>query len=125
MISKSQRSAIFGYIVSLGISEEMRRDLTWAHTNGRTASLREMRWDEAESLIKYLTELSGNDANRLRKKMLAIAHQLGWTNNEKVDVKRVNNWCIKYGYMHKSFNHYTSKELIKLITQFKQLMPHG
>lgn len=125
MIERSQRAAIFGYINSLGIDEEMRRDLIWAQTNGRTASLREVNRNEADSIIKYLTELSGNDANRLRKKMLSVAHKLGWVNDDKVDVNRVNNWCVKYGYLHKPFNHYTSKELIKLITQFKQLLPHA
>jgi len=39
----------------------------------------------------------------------------------KLDMRRVNNWCLKYGYLHKLLDEYTYEELPKLVTQFEEV----
>jgi hypothetical protein len=66
-------------------------------------------------------------ANPMRKKIIALAHQMGWStyhpdSGKKIaDMPRINAWCSKYGYLHKALNAYTIEELPKLVTQFDNL----
>lgn len=69
----------------------------------------------------------GKQANTMRKKIIALAHQMGWSGihptsgNKIADMARINAWCIKYGYLHKQLNDHTISELPKLVTQFDNL----
>ncbi len=66
-------------------------------------------------------------ASNMRKKIIALAHQMGWSSyhpdsGKKIaDMPRINAWCSKYGYLHKELNSYTLAELPKLVTQFDNL----
>lgn len=61
--------------------------------------------------------------NRMRRKVISIGHELGWKKeNGKIDMVRVNEFCVKRGHGHKTLNEYSLKELPKLITQFEQLL---
>lgn len=123
-------------------------------TNGRETSSTGLQSHEAIELIKHLKcELQkqknkamanepkhiGNamptfkantpaqQANTMRKKIIALAHQMGWSaihpvsKNKIADIPRIDAWAIKYGYLHKSLNNYTIQELPKLVTQFDNL----
>ena len=70
----------------------------------------------------------------MRGKILSRAHELGWhkkdakgnvvrdraTQKAKIDFDRVNEWCVKYGYLSKKLDKYTYAELPKLLWQFQQ-----
>lgn len=92
---------------------------------GRTESIRELTDEEANNLRQYLqAQVTGNEAaSRMRRKILAMGHQLHWhlPGTQKIDMERVNRWCIKYGTGHKKLNDYTATELPKLVTQFKEV----
>lgn len=66
-------------------------------------------------------------ASNMRKKIIALAHQMGWSSyhpdsGKKIaDMPRINAWCSKYGYLHKELNNYRLTELPKLVTQFDNL----
>jgi hypothetical protein len=66
-------------------------------------------------------------ANTMRKKIIALAHQMGWSKihpgsgNKIADMQRIDEWCNKYGYLHKRLNQYTIEELPKLVTQYQNL----
>ena len=66
-------------------------------------------------------------ANTMRKKIIALAHQMGWSaqhpesGNKIADMPRINAWCVKYGYLHKELNAYSLEELPKLVTQYQNL----
>lgn len=96
---------------------------------GRTESIRELTDTEVGYLIEYLNneqrkKNGDNDAaNRQRRKIIALAHQLHWhlPGTLNIDMQRVNDWCIKYGYLHKKLNSYTEKELPTLVTAFTNM----
>jgi len=63
-------------------------------------------------------------ADKMRKKILSLTWEMNWVVKDpalKVDVERVNAWCVKYGYLHKPLNSYTYNELPKLLSQFEAL----
>jgi hypothetical protein len=116
--------------------------LVGSFTNGRSESSKDMNDYEAIGLITHLKGLKSKQdaslrkvehdrANAMRKKIIALAHQMGWRKeivnnklliiNYKVDMKHINEWCVKYGYLHKGLNSYTVGELPKLVTQFDNL----
>ena len=57
--------------------------------------------------------------NLMRRKILSLCYELGWTCGNNVDFLKLNQWLIKYSYLHKPLNYYTPDELPKLITQFQ------
>jgi N-acetyl-gamma-glutamylphosphate reductase len=126
--------------------------LVESYSSGRETSSTGLKDHEAIEMIKYLkSELKkqqakntdpqhiGNvmptikqntpaqQANTMRKKIIALAHQMGWSavhptsGNKIADMARINAWCEKYGYLHKELNAYTLEELPKLVTQFVNL----
>lgn len=125
--------------------------LVESFSNGRATSSTELKDHEAIELIKYLkaelrkqqasagpqhisqaipkltASTPAQQANTMRKKIIALAHQMGWSSihpssgNKIADMPRINAWAVKYGYLHKELNEYTIEELPKLVTQFQNL----
>ena len=57
-------------------------------------------------------------AERQRRKVISLAHELRWhLPGGKVDMAKVNAWCVAYGPEKKPLNAYPVKELAKLISQ--------
>ncbi len=119
-----------------------KEDIIKEASSGRTSSVKELLFAEADSLIKGLKkdssfkkELDKSDpCHKMRGKILSHAHELGWhkkdakgvvirdkaTQKPKIDFDRVNNWCIQYGFGKKRLDKYTYEELPKLVWQFQQ-----
>ena len=88
---------------------------------------------EGAALIRHLKSLDPEEkaAERMRRKLIALAHELQWhetiTNEglgirngkKKVDMKRLDAWCRKYGQFKKSLNQHNVRELPGLISQFE------
>ncbi len=107
------------------VTEEHKRPLIASFTDGRTDSSRAMEIKEAEKLISHLVNLSPveKSADKMRKKLLSMAHEVGWKiqGTDKISMKDVNAWCIKYGHKHKKLDDYKYEELPALITQFETM----
>lgn len=95
---------------------------------GRTESSKELSIEEANMLITYLQNEANNSrtgeaANRMRRKIISMAHQLHWylPGTQKINMQRINNWCTQYGYLHKKLNDHNAAELTKLVSQFKEV----
>lgn len=102
--------------------EDTKKEIVAAYTGGRTDSIRAMYFQEAEQLISYLKSLDPEvaKAEKMRKKIISMAHEMGWKlPSGKIDMKHVNDWCIKYGHAHKTLNDYRYNELPALVTQFQ------
>jgi hypothetical protein len=102
-------------------------ELVSDYTNGRTKSLKEMTPYEYKQMIINLNSfVSNSDAlkeDKMRKKILSIAHELNWTlPNGKIDWPKLNAWLLKYGYLHKELNRYKLSELPQLVSQIQQLL---
>jgi hypothetical protein len=106
---------------------EMKADIIGEFTNGRTNSSKELTDAEARELIRILPNPSKGEGSwkpkpgdAMRKKILAMAAEIGWKNNGKIDVQRVNAWCEKYSSFKKPLNAHTTEELNKLVNQFER-----
>lgn len=79
--------------------------------------------------MKLLTRQSRESfeaGNTQRRKILSMAHELGWSylgrdNKMVADIERINRWCNEYGYLRKPLNYYTPDELPRLVTQFQNM----
>ena len=88
--------------------------LVISYTNGRSESSKDLTDKEAKELIRYLQSkqpANNTTANKMRRKILSMAHQLHWylPGTQKVDTERLDNWCIHYSYLHKKLNEYILK----------------
>lgn len=59
----------------------------------------------------------------MRRKIISMAHQIGWQlpayGKPKVNMEKLEGWCLKYGQFHKPLNDHNETELAKLVTQFQ------
>jgi hypothetical protein len=130
-ITQPQLTLIHTLLSKNKLSEE-KEILVSVHTGHRTKSSKEMTRFEASDLIKYLKSLEPkNDAgDKMRKKIISMAHEMGWElegtkrivgtqKQAKIDMAHVNDWCLKFGYLHKKLDDYTYEELPKLVSQFE------
>ena len=78
---------------------------------------------EGIALIRHLKSLDPDEkaAEVMRRKMIALAHELQWQKEgtKKVDMVKLDGWCKKFGMYKKSLNQHTIKELPLLISQFE------
>ena len=73
-----------------------------------------------------------NEGNKMRRYILSMCYKMGWTitktsldgkgTYDDPDYERLNNWCVKYSYLHKPLNDYAYSELSRLVTQFQSLL---
>ncbi len=112
-----------GLLTSAGLTAQ-KNDLVLGFTNGRSESRADLSDAEASEMIQYLEKVIGGHSeasNKMRRRIISYAHQMHWhlADTQAVDIKRLNNWCEKYGYLHKPLNNYSYDELPKLVSQFK------
>ena len=121
LISKKQISlikTIFAKSGKMAYSAEIAND----YSNGRTGHISELNQAEAKALIDSLIQApsrQGNASERMRKKIISLAHQMGWQVAGKADMERIDNWCKKYGYLGKGLNAYKYNELPRLVRQME------
>lgn len=138
--TKAQRISIAWHCNRLGIDKDTKADLVQQYSNRRTASSSELTVDEAKALIQALHAQGQAPApsprqqagERMRRQIIAIFHEAGWhtpqtptgpaATRPKIDMSRVNEWCVKQGYLHKKLNEYAPDELPKLVTQAKKYL---
>lgn len=120
-----QRSMIGFLINRLGLEMEDKEDLIWVYTDERSTSIRDLSFSEAKQVIQSLTKgvvLPLTPAAKMRRKILSMAHELNWElDNGKIDMDRVNRWCIQYGYLGKPLDQYRTAELPALVFAFENM----
>ena len=123
-ITGPQLKTIHVLLHKAGMSDKDDKQNAILHfTANRTPSSKAMYKEEARALIEHLKAIDNTAVvdDKMRKKILSMAHEMDWrkAGTVKIDMDRVNNWCVKYGYLHKKLDAYTHKELPKLLTQFE------
>ena len=69
-ISEGQRRSLFYIFKSMKFNDEMRHDFISDYTDGRTDSLKELGYIEAQEMIRYLQELARTPQTRKYKSEL-------------------------------------------------------
>ncbi|MCO5253610.1 MAG: hypothetical protein M9892_04495 [Bacteroidetes bacterium] len=146
-ITTAQIIAFNTFLNRYGLDEDVKRGLIYNYTNGRTTSTKEMLFVEAKEMLQDLNKQAGTQAqvkqggnqpqiksaekehdraNQMRRKVIAIAYQLGWTKpNGKIDMDRLNMFIASRpiaDYPIKQLNDIKYNDLPKLINQFEQLL---
>lgn len=96
-----------------------------AFTANKTNSVRAMSFHEAKALIGHLVSLDPEEKSitKMRNKIISIAYDMNWKlPNEKIDLDRLNGWCLHKSYLKKKLDAYTYSELPKLVTQFEEVL---
>ncbi|NNV54546.1 hypothetical protein [Limnovirga soli] len=104
-----------------GISKDDKAVMVQGFSDGRCSSSKELLQAEALEMIKHLQTLQPNAAAaaKMRNKVIYYAHEMNWRIDGKIDMPRLDNWCVKYSYLHKKLDYYEYKELPRLITQIE------
>lgn len=113
-------------IISERKMDHMKDDLILSASDGRTNSTKELYFAEADALIKTLnvdSKKKEDKSYKMRGKILSMAHEMQWylPGTRKLNYARINEWCEKFGYLHKRLDRYTYSELPKLVTQFESV----
>jgi len=102
-----------------------REDIIYDFTAGRTKSLKELGQLEYNDLLIKM-KMQGNQhyspGQHMRRKIIAMFHDMGYKKSGSqgtIDMVRVNEWCVKLGYLKKPLNDHSVIELTKLVTQAK------
>lgn len=102
-------------------------------SDGRAEHVNELSSAQAGEFIRFLrrrqqaierqrADPRAASIDRMKGKILSMAHEMNWRlPTGKIDMKTVNGWCRKYGYMHKPLDDYEYAELPALITQFEKM----
>lgn len=106
-----------------------REQLILQFTSGAKSGLRQLTPAEYKSFIDWLNAFmkgtvpvrAQDTETRMRRKIIALFCQMGWTNGPKADMERINAWCEKYGKLHKRLNDYHGADLTKLVTQVQDV----
>lgn len=112
---------------------EYKKDLVKGYSSIKSESSKDLLPNEADALIRHLesyktslkpakpTFKTGSpEADRMRKKIIHYAHNMGWERDGgKADMKRIDDWCLKFGRYHKALNDHNETELAHLVTQFE------
>lgn len=131
--NNKQNAALHALVSELNIDSEQKEELVYQYTNGRTTSSSKMLINECQSLINHLNSIKRgmtpkpdnwkeSPENVMRRKILAICHELQWTKDGKVDLQRLDEWLKKSGVFHKKLNDLSLQELPAQITQLEQVL---
>ncbi|SFB80710.1 hypothetical protein SAMN05421780_101565 [Flexibacter flexilis DSM 6793] len=110
-----------------GIDAEAKKQLVSAASEGRAESSDDLYLKEAQSLIKQLVEKTTGELpitaeERMRSKIISVAHQLRWKLPDgRADIERLNNWCIKYG-AGVTLNQANAEQLRKMVTAIENIL---
>lgn len=123
--TKQQKQRLWAACKARALPNDTIRDMIADETGNRTQHSSEMSNVEIQHLIEHVNRSGDTQKNRMRKKLLAMAHKLDWQTviNGKVvaDMERIDNWCKQYGMYGKPFQQHSYKELCKLVSQFEKV----
>lgn len=125
-ITEKQVKRIYTMIGNMNLRDE-KENMVFSASLGRTSSVKSLSFTEAEGLIKSLLSLQGsmnrNSSDKMRKKIIAICHDLGWKEpgSNRIDMDRVNDFLLKRGKYKKKLNHLTKDELAITIEQMERI----
>ncbi len=113
---------LHGLLTQTGLTPQ-KADLVSGFTNGRSDSSKDLTNEEAKKMIAYLNstaDIHNEKSNKMRRKIISLAHEMHWhlSGTQKIDMPRLNAWCVKFGYLKKELNKYRYNELTTLVTQF-------
>lgn len=126
-ITKAQLTKIHVLLNQLGLKEQ-KASIINDLTKGRTESSKEITLYEARDLIEYLS--SNDKDDRMRRKVFALAYEIGisWgetAEDKKMNAVKIDKFLQEKGSVKKPLYKMNHKELIQTINQFEQIKKHN
>lgn len=120
--TKAQVACIRTMLAKLHLAADKEAIIAGA-SNQRTTSTTALTAAEATTLIRWLKTQDPQEAKAetMRRKIIAMAHQMQWVANGKADMRRLDAWMLKSSYLHKKINQYQYAELPTLVSQFEKV----
>ena len=126
-ISKDQKTLFYTLIQNNGLREH-KEDMVLQYTDGRTSHVSDMTQEEFTALIKVLKE--SDPADRMRKKIWAIAYDLKWiypgdATEMKMNAAKLNAFFRTRGVVKKELFKMSKVELTKAVSQMENIKRKG
>ena len=120
-ITPAQLICLNTLISKRGIDKDTKAMMVAGFSANRCVSSKELTFNEATDMIKHLQTLQPHQAQaeKMRNKIIYYAHEMNWRKNGKADMPRIDEWCKKFGYLHKALDQYEYNELPKLVSQIE------
>ena len=132
-ISEGQRRSLFYIFKNMKFDEDMRHDFISDYTDGRTDSLKELGYIEAQSMIRYLQELNRmpqtrkykSEPDRLRKGVIkAIGRYFDKCGRTDISLDYIKSTAIRAagivptGMISHDFNRIPEATLTRIYNEF-------
>lgn len=89
-------------------------------SNNRTKNLEALTHQETQALIAEFTTPSPQ--SKMQRKIISMAHEMRWElPNKKVDLQRLDAWCIKYTPAHTNFKSIPTEDLPLVVSIFSKM----
>lgn len=133
-MNKAQIGKVRVMLANAGINNEKEKKEFVMMVTQRTDSLSACTQDETKTIIAYLEANSpqpetlkqtvSRAAEKQRRYIISMAHQMHWykPRTKKVDMQRVDNWCIQYSGYGKPLDEIDDTMLPALVTQFQKVL---
>lgn len=123
-ITAEQLKCLNTLVSKLGISKDDKATIVNGFSNGRATSSKDLSMEEAKAMIKHLKDYEPDE--RMRKKVFAIAYEVGiiWGDtpeDKKMNGAKLKMFLLKNGTVKKELNKMTHQELLKVVAQFEQM----
>ncbi|MFD2961348.1 MULTISPECIES: hypothetical protein [Olivibacter] len=113
-----------GLLAKAGLLD-MKDEIVFNFTNGRTQSLKEMTYHETNALISSLTGKLNPDLqkrNKMIAKIFSLAHEMHWElPNGNVDIAHIDSFCLTKTKHKKKLSKFTTDELPELVTVLERV----
>lgn len=127
LINKKQLSAIHVLLNKLDMMDD-KKAIIEQYSNGRTSSSKELTILEAKALIGNLKSMipeseDETKSKKMKNKIIGMAHDIGWElgASGKIDMERLNRWCVHSGSFKKKLDEHSVSELTSLVSQFERV----
>lgn len=125
-VSLPQIQKIHVLLNQLGIAD-MKREIVFQLTDGRTTSTKELLMDEARQLITNLAEYDPGE--RLKGLIFSLAYKAGiiyghTDEDRRMNTAKLNSFLKDRGAVKKALNEMTYDDLVKTQRQFEAIVKH-
>ncbi len=98
----------------------MEKEIAEQFSDHTTTELKDFTHVQTKALIAHLAGRTSTDV--MCGKILSMAHEMRWElPSGKVDMPRLNAWCIKYTPAHKPLNKIPESQLPKVVSVFEKM----
>jgi hypothetical protein len=126
-ITPAQLKCLNTLVSKQGILKDDKEALVQAFSGGRVTSSKDLFFVEAATVIRHLKQCDPND--NMRKKVFSLAYEAkiiydDTPEDKKINPTKLDMFLLRSGTVKKKLNAMSKAELIKVVSQFQQIVKH-